>query len=151
MKYPLAETLPYKITQVTTAFNDIVSNWFDKNGASIPVYRALVVLRDGKIRSLKELAQITDIEQSTLSRHVGSMMRSGLITRHRPEENGRIVQIAITEKGNALCNMLTPFVEELEATMLQGISPDVAEDIKSALGQIEDNLNALREKLAADA
>lgn len=150
MKYPLAETLPYKITQVTTAFNDIVSNWFDKNGASIPVYRALVVLRDGKVRSLKELAQITHVEQSTLSRHVGAMVKSGLITRCRPEENGRIVQIAITDKGHALCDVLTPFVEDLEATMLQGIAPEVAEALKSALTQIEDNLNAMREKVAAE-
>jgi DNA-binding MarR family transcriptional regulator len=145
MEYPFAATLPYKITQVTTAFNVIVSRWLDKHGISIPIYRALVVLRDGEVRSLKELAQIISVEQSTLSRQLTAMARRGLITRYRPEDNGRIVRIEITDEGRALVEDLNPFLDGLEKVMLEGISPQVADDLKDALAQIERNLRASRD------
>jgi DNA-binding MarR family transcriptional regulator len=142
MQYPFKDTVPYMITQIWTAFTEIVSRRLDEHGISIPIYRALVVLQDGNARTLSELAQIISVEQSTLSRQVGNMVRSGLITRIRPEENGRIVRIEITPQGRSVVQELTPFVQGLEGIALEAIDP-------AAIGELKANLQRVGHSLAA--
>lgn len=153
MKYPYRDTVPYCITQISTVFNEVVSNRLDEYGISIPSYRALVVLQDGVVRTLKELAQIISVEQSTLSRQLGAMVKEGLVTRTRPEDNGRIVRIEITDRGRQVIEKLIPAIQNLEEVMLEGIRQGGVADLKSNLKQIAQNLQKLRdtERKAAPA
>lgn len=145
MKYPYRDTVPYCITQISTVFNEVVSNRLGEYGISIPSYRALVVLQDGVVRTLKELAQIISVEQSTLSRQLGAMVKEGLVTRTRPEDNGRIVRIEITDRGRQVIEKLIPAIQNLEEVMLEGIRQGGIADLKSNLKQIAQNLQKLRD------
>ena len=145
MQYPFKDTVPYMITQIWTAFTDVVTRRLDEYGISIPIYRALAVLQDGNARTLSELAQIISVEQSTLSRQVGTMVRRGLITRVRPEDNGRIVRIDITDEGRRVIEELIPLVQGLEEIALEAVDPAAIGELKTNLQRIGDNLAALRD------
>src|SRR5690606_11374163 len=145
MKYPYRDTVPYCITQISTVFNEVVSSRLGEYGISGPSYRALVVLQDGVVRTLKELAQIVSVEQSTLSRQLGTMVKEGLVTRTRPEDNGRIVRIEITDRGRQVIEKLIPSIQNLEEVMLEAIRQGAVVDLKSNLKQIAQNLQKLRD------
>lgn len=146
MKYPFSDTLPYFITQISTSMLEIVSKRFDQCGMSIPMYRALVTLRGGQVLTLSELSKIISVDQSTLSRQVGAMVRHGLVTRRRSDDNGRIVLIEITPDGRRTVEGLLPFVQDLEKAALDSMQPDEIQNLKQSLKRLEENLAAFRDE-----
>ncbi len=146
MKYPFSDTLPYFITQISTSMLEIVAKRFDQYGMSIPMYRALVTLRGGRVLTLSELSKIVSVDQSTLSRQVGAMVRNGLVTRRRSDDNGRIVLIEITPDGRRTVEGLLPFVQDLEKAALDSMQPDEIQNLKRSLKRLEENLAAFRDE-----
>jgi DNA-binding MarR family transcriptional regulator len=92
---------------------------------------------------LGELGEIVSAEPSTLSRLIGAMSRDRLVTRVRPEENARTVQIGLTDKGRALVDKLIPIAMKFEQVGVQTFTPQEAEWLRQALNQVYRNLDAL--------
>jgi DNA-binding MarR family transcriptional regulator len=87
-----------------------------------------------------DLAGMTSIDASTLSRLVSRMVRQGLVTRSRSEKSSREVVVALSPKGRALVRGIIPIALRLE----QRASADVAAKdmavVKRVLRQFYDNL-----------
>ena len=59
-------------------------------------------LADATSRSVNDLAALARTQQSTVSIVVARLVRSGLATKHRSAEDGRVAVISITPKGRRL-------------------------------------------------
>ncbi|GAB3581188.1 MarR family winged helix-turn-helix transcriptional regulator [Calidifontibacter terrae] len=59
--------------------------------------RLLWLLSDGRGRSLREIAEELNLEQSTVNRQVNAALKTGLVGRSRA--GGRSWQFAVTEQG----------------------------------------------------
>lgn len=59
-------------------------------------------LADATSRSVNDLAALARTQQSTVSIVVARLVRSGLTTKHRSAEDGRVAVISITPKGRRL-------------------------------------------------
>ncbi len=111
-----------------------------EHGLTVPMYRVLAVLREHGDQRLGELAVMTTIETSTLSRLISSMRRDGLVSRDRPEDHGRVVAINLTERGRALVEPLVPLAVEYELIATAGMSMRELDRFKQILKEMYDNL-----------
>jgi len=119
-----------------------------EHGITLAMWRVLAALhhRDGQL--VGELARMTTIEVSTLSRMLGAMQRRGLVERRRPAvqavgSDARTVAIHVTEAGRTLTGTLIPEALRYEATALDGFTEDEARMLKGMLGRLFENMGRL--------
>lgn len=136
MDYPFRDTLPYYFLRISNHLSEVFNESLSEFEISIPMYRVLVVLQDGQNRMLNQIAQALEVEQSTLSRQITTMVKLGLVSRARPDENGRIVQIEITGHGRDVVTKMMPVAQSLEALAIGDCSTDEIESMKTVLRQI---------------
>jgi DNA-binding MarR family transcriptional regulator len=114
---------------------------------TLSMYRVLAALWEKGDQRLGDLAEVTSVELSTLSRMVGKLARRGLVSRGRPESNGRTVRIELTASGKQLVERFIPLAMQHEDVSLQGFkSADIAR-LKADLVAVYRNLNAVEEEL----
>ncbi len=109
-------------------------------GLTYPQYLVLVSLWAQDGRSVRELGEELALESNTLTPLLKRMEESGLITRARSSEDERVVQVSLTEKGNALRSE----AEKVTACVFEasGLSLD-------ELGRLRNEVRALRDRIAA--
>jgi DNA-binding MarR family transcriptional regulator len=123
----LNEYLPYLINRVGNAISDAFAEVLAEHDLTISMWRVLAVLLHGGPQSMTNLAELTTVELSTLSRLVGAMQRRGLVSRKRGAGDGRYVSVALTARGSTLTARLVPPAADLQDRMIAGMnSADVA-------------------------
>lgn len=146
MDYPFRNTLPFYFTQISNQLSEVFTRSLEEFDISIPMYRVLVVLKDGGCKMLNEIASALSIEQSTLSRQITTMVKLGLVSRTRPDENGRIVQITITPYGEEVVTKMIPIAQSLEEIAIGACSKDEIDTVKQILQKILTNVLSKTEK-----
>jgi DNA-binding MarR family transcriptional regulator len=122
---------------------ELFSRRLHEHGLTLQMYRVLAALHQRAPQRLTELGEIVSGEPSTLSRLIGTMSRNRLVTRVRPEENARTVQIGLTGKGRTLMEKLIPIAVKFEQVGVQSFTPEEVEWLRQALNQVYRNLDAL--------
>lgn len=149
--YRLTDAFPYLLNRVGVRMGELFSRRLEAHGLTLPMYRALAALWERGDRRLGELGEVTGIELSTLSRLVGTLSRRGLVSRRRPADNARAVEINLTARGRALTDRLIPLALHHETVALRGFGPAELAGLKAGLAKVYGNLDALEAELDADA
>jgi DNA-binding MarR family transcriptional regulator len=141
----LSEFFPYLINRVGAALVARFSaDALDGRQLSIAMWRVLAALSaNGGVRQI-DVAEMTSIEVSTLSRLVTRLMRLGLVDRRRSPSNSREVTVALTPRGQALVAQLIPIAEALQETATRGLSREELAVVKRALRRMHGNLTRER-------
>jgi DNA-binding MarR family transcriptional regulator len=123
----LNEYLPYLINRVGFAVSEAFGDELAKDALTISMWRVLAVLLHNGPQYMTNLAELTTVELSTLSRLVGTMQRRGLVTRKRNGSDGRQVSVSLSTRGATLTTRLLPAAAELQERMIEGMpASDVA-------------------------
>ncbi|ACM28726.1 MarR family transcriptional regulator [Rhizobium rhizogenes] len=144
--YKLTDSVPYLLNRAGVRIAEVFAQRIAEDNISVPMYRVLAMLRERRESTLGDLADVVSVEISTLSRLVGNLAKRKLVSRTRPEDNGRIVIVRLTEQGEALTERLMPLAVELESTAVQGLSEEEVRALKSALRRMHANLSAISSK-----
>ena len=95
----LSDYLPYLINRVGAAFVAGYEQDLAQHGVSIAMWRVLAGLStSGKQRQI-DVAEVTSIDVSTMSRLITRLVSLGLVTRTRSDTNSREHQRGIERKG----------------------------------------------------
>jgi DNA-binding MarR family transcriptional regulator len=139
----LEEYLPYLINRVGAALvRRFTAEALDGQNLSIAMWRVLAALSvNGEQRQI-DLAELTSIDASTLSRLVTRLVRLGLVTRRRSQASSREVTVELGPRGRALVDRLIPVARELELAAGAGLSADELAAVRRALRRMYDNLVA---------
>lgn len=141
----LDDYLPYLVNRVGNALAARFSaETLSQHDLSIAMWRVLVVLSANGAQRQIDLAGMTSIDVSTLSRLVTRLMRRGLVTRTRSKISSREVMIELAPKGRALVERLIPSGRAIEAMAVAGVAPQDLATVKRALRQMFANLEAGR-------
>jgi DNA-binding MarR family transcriptional regulator len=133
--------LPYLIHRVgSTLAARFTEDTLARHDLSIAMWRVLAALSaNGEQRQI-DLAAMTSIDASTLSRLVTRLVRRGLATRRRSKTNSREVVVQLSTKGRSLVDRLIPVARELEAVAIRGVpSADLA-TVKRSLRRMFRNM-----------
>ena len=141
----LADFLPYLVNRVGAA---LVARFTREALASehltIDMWRVLAALSDNGGQRQVDLAGMTSIEASTVSRLVTRLVQRGFVTRSRSRESNREVIVQLSSKGTLLARKVIPIALELERSAVAGIPAKDQSAIKGALRRIYTNLASAR-------
>ena len=142
-KLDLDNYLPYLVNRVGTIIAD---QWGGEQLApyrlSIAMWRVMAVLASKGGQRQIDLADLTSVEVSTLSRLVTRLVRMGIVSRTRSASSTREVAVKLTAKGKAQVARLAPLARDYEAAAIAGVRPDELAAVKSALRRMYANMNA---------
>lgn len=147
--YRLTSSFPYLVRLVGLRIGELFDRAVAPFGVDVSMYRVMAALWEQKDQQLGQLAAITTIELSTLSRLVGTMVSMGLLTRRRPRGNGRIVEISLSAKGSRLTTELMGIAEHFEKAAVASFSPTEIARLKGQLVAAYRNLDGLEAELAS--
>jgi len=137
----LSEYLPYLINRVGAALVErFTREALDGAHLTIGLWRVLVVMSNHEHTRQVDLAKLTSIEVSTVSRLVTRLTQMGLVTRSRSATSSREVVVDLSQKGKALVASLVPTAVLLEQTAIRDIGKKDLAAVKRALRQMHRNL-----------
>lgn len=120
-----------------------------RDGLTLPMYRVLAVLTEqGVPQRLGELASLTSIEISTLSRLVADMQRRGYVARVRPEADQRSLAISLTQAGTVLATRLIPRAAHYERRAVGDLTQKETAALKTMLSLVYRNLDELESEVS---
>jgi DNA-binding MarR family transcriptional regulator len=142
-------SIPFLMHLITGQVETLVNKWARPLGLKIEGVRVLFRLLAGD-RTVNELAQLTGVELSTLSRLLSRMDTMGLLTRRRDGADGRSVNVSLTPKGRKLALQHQPvYFKDYETILMKGFSPDDAKLFREMVVRMLENLERAGDPLSA--
>lgn len=145
--YRLTNSLPYILNRVGVQMGELFSKRIRGFGVTLPMYRVMAALWEKPDQRLGDLAAMTSIEISTLSRLVGEMKRRGLVSRSRLRDNGRTVAINLAPKGRALAEELIPIAVHFEEVAVRNFPSRKTLELKTVLDEIYQSLKSIEPEI----
>jgi MarR family transcriptional regulator, organic hydroperoxide resistance regulator len=140
-KLDLGDYLPYLVNRV----GSIIAEQFGDEALkshhlSIAMWRVMAALAaSGSLRQI-DLADLTSIDSSTLSRLVTRLVHRGIVTRTRSTRSNREVAVKLSAKGTALVGRLIPIAHDYETVAIAGLSPQELAALKRCLRRVYSNM-----------
>jgi MarR family transcriptional regulator, organic hydroperoxide resistance regulator len=141
--YRFSTGFAYFITKVVTRYAGLFERDLAAYGFTVPMYRVMAGLWEKADQQLGELSTMTSIELSTLSRLIGTMKRSGLVSRVRVESDERSIRLNLTAKGRSLAPKLMAIATRYEEFAVQLLGEDEMETVRRNLAKLYQNLEQL--------
>lgn len=147
-----APSLPFLVHRLTARLVGEASKEFLEMGFSVQGARAMIVLlRNPGIR-VGALADITCIENSTLSHMLKRMSDEGLILRERQADDDRTVVVHLTNRGKRMARDCQKASVEHERLLLDGMSDEETASLRKLLSKMHHNVEkAVKERGAGRA
>lgn len=141
--FDLSGYLPYLINRAGARLVIEFGREIARYGVGIQEWRVLAALAAAGDQRLSDLAALTSIDISTLSRLLGRMVRMGLISRGRAESDRREIAVALTAKGQSATRAIIPVARRYERATLKGFRPAEEILLKALLVRVYANLDGL--------
>lgn len=141
--FDLGRFLPYLINRAGARLALAFSTEIEQHGVGLQEWRVLAALYAEGPSRLGDLASLTSIEISTLSRLVGRLTRSGHVDRARDDSDRRALRIQLARKGRSVVAAIVPIAHEYECIALSGFAAAEAEHLRVMLARVFLNLDAL--------
>ena len=138
--FDLGQYLPYLINRAGARLAVEFGREIRRHGIVLQEWRALAALAAHGDQRLSDLASLTSIDLSTLSRLVGRMIRAGLLSRGRADGDKREVAVALTARGQRTTRAIIPVARRYERRALRGFHPAEEEALKALLLRVYVNL-----------
>ncbi|TAL27356.1 MAG: MarR family transcriptional regulator [Nitrospirae bacterium] len=108
--------------------------------------RIFFALWQGDGISIRELAQKTSLEKSTLTSMLDRLEKNGFVARVPSKEDRRKILIKLTEKDRKLENVYTRICEEKMQLFYKGFTKKEIDKVESFLMRILGNLESFEKK-----
>ena len=141
--FDLGQYLPYLINRAGMRLAANFGRDIAGTGIALQEWRVLAALAHAGEQRLSDLAALTSIELSTLSRLVARMARDGLLRRVRANGDRRERRVALSVAGRRKMRAILPVARRYEQIALAGLDTDEALRLKRLLGRVYANLDAL--------
>ena len=135
----------YWLTEIIGRRNRLLAPALKPFRLRVPEWRVLMSLKSRHKASFKELAELASFDQTTLSRTIDRMVKTGLVTRLSDVDDMRVTRLALTAKGEALWHDLWPTVNELNTAACAGLPEGGAAMLRWLLGQMRQSLDEMIE------
>lgn len=129
------------MTQAIAARDAALAGELREHGLRVPEWRVLASLYARKRLAMRELADLSSIDRTTLTRTVDRMQETGLVTRLADSRDLRVTRLALTAAGERLFASIWPTMERLNRAAVEGLPRGAVELLAWTLGRMKENLN----------
>ena len=109
------------MTQAMAARDAALAGPLRQAGLRVPDWRVLATLYARKRVSMRELADLSSIDRTTLTRTVDRMQDTGWVTRLSDANDARVTRLALTAAGERLFERIWPEVDRLNRAALKDL------------------------------
>ncbi len=113
-----------------------------RSGVTFATWTVLATLKLEGPMIQRRLAQYLSIEGPTLTRHLETMERRGIVLRTRSGSDRRAVTVEVTPEGDAMYAQIESIALRSHERMLEGISDGEIEQLSRLLEKILANVTA---------
>jgi MarR family transcriptional regulator, lower aerobic nicotinate degradation pathway regulator len=113
-------------------------------GLDAAAFGLLVTLAKCGPKRQGELAELSLLDPSTVSRHVAQLARAGYVQRRPDPQDGRAVQLVASEAGERVAHEIGKRRQAVIIEALDGWAPDDVEQLIALLRRLNDDLDAVR-------
>ena len=131
---------PYLLNRIVARWNADLAAELKEHDLNTIQMRTLAVLSLMSGATVNELAVYTVTEQSTMSRALDGMERDGLVRRRAREDDMRVREVHVTEKGREAFKEFWPDMHAAFAKMFAGISEAEYETLVRLLTRVLRNI-----------
>jgi MarR family transcriptional regulator, transcriptional regulator for hemolysin len=135
---PRTEPIGLHVQRVAKLLNRAFEDELAAAGGSLPTWLILLSLKSGRPETQRALAEAVGIRGATMTHHLDSLERAGLVTRTRDPSNRRVQRVALTSDGDAAFDRLRKVATGFDKRLRAGLS----EDELGQLGELLDRLGA---------
>lgn len=141
----MERSLPFLMHLIVSQVETEVNKHARAYGLKIEGVRVLFRLLARDNLTVNELARLTGIETSTLSRLLDRMTDRGLLRRSRDDNDKRSVLVSLTPKGRKLALQHRPvYYKDFDKLLLAGFSAEDGAAFRKALLRMLDNLRDIK-------
>ncbi|WP_395542958.1 MarR family winged helix-turn-helix transcriptional regulator [Neotabrizicola sp. sgz301269] len=128
MKYESFELngfLPYQLSVMSERIRkELTSRFVSEFQLSIPEWRVLAQLWGREGISVRELHAAVAMDKSKVSRAASRLESAGLVEKRENADDRRLLQIRLTQSGNALAVRLFPIAHAFESELADRLGED---------------------------
>lgn len=139
-RFQAEEFVPYVIRRVSERLSKSLAEALKPFDQTPNAWRVLVALISRNTATISELADLTIIDQSTLSRTIDRLEDQGLVKRLPSEADGRTVPVALTEAGQRAFEEMLPIASAQYEWAIRGIPEKNLGVLKATLQQMMKNI-----------
>jgi DNA-binding MarR family transcriptional regulator len=128
------------IQRTYNVINRSVSKKLTKWRLSVPKYGVILQLYDHETPALSELSKLIFCGNSNLTALVDRMERDGLVQRVNNQNDRRVKELRLTEKGRELAPKVITEYRPFLHQMMSRLSPDALRGLTDLLTQLKERL-----------
>ena len=138
---PPTEPIGLQVQRVAKSLHRAFDDALAEEGGSLPTWLILVSVKSGRPGTQRELAAAVGIRGATLTHHLASLERDGLVSRRRDPDNRRVQVVELTDAGEALFDRLRQAAVAFDARLRDGLSEGELEHLRSLLDRLARNVD----------
>lgn len=138
----IEDFVPYRLYRVTNRLNAKLLTKLKSIRINPSQWRVLSVLKAYGVLNIGQIADLTLMEQPTVSRVVAQLEGKGGVTRTPATADGRITEVALTRKGIEAFNQIMPTALRHQESAFKGFTAKELETLKTLLAKVEKNIEA---------
>ena len=146
--FALEQHLFFWVTQVLDRRDRQLAAALKSDGLRAPEWRILATLHGRHRVSMSELAELTSIERTTLSRVVDRMVQADWVMRLADTSDARVTRLSLTAAGERLFARIWPAVWRVNETAVAGLPEPAVDLVRWALQEMCRNFDASNLKVA---
>ena len=128
------------MTQAIATRDNALTGELKGHGLRAPEWRVLASLFARKRLSMRELADLSSIDRTTLTRTVDRMQQTGWVARLADARDLRVTRLTLTASGERLFARIWPTVERLNRAAVEGLPKGAVEMLGWTLERMTTNL-----------
>jgi MarR family transcriptional regulator for hemolysin len=139
---PTGEPIGLRLARTAKSLNRAFDQALAEAGGSLPAWLILLSLKSRRWGTQRELAGAIGIEGATLTHHLDSLERAGLVTRSRDPANRRVHRVELTEAGDAAFQRMREAATAFDARLRAGLGEDDVQRLRELLAALDANVAA---------
>jgi DNA-binding MarR family transcriptional regulator len=132
----------YLFTQILGRRNRDLAEDLKPLGVTVPQWRILAVLHERSGCTMNELADVTTVDRTTLTRTLDRMAKDRLIARRSDARDRRSVRLALTAAGKDAFRRVLPRVIAQNERAMRGFGASELAALRASLHRMVRNLDA---------
>jgi MarR family transcriptional regulator for hemolysin len=138
---PPTEPIGLQVQRVAKSLHRAFDDALAEEGGSLPTWLILVSVKSGRPGTQRELAAAVGIRGATLTHHLASLERDGVVSRRRDPDNRRVQVVELTDAGEALFDRLRQAAVAFDARLRDGLSEGELDQLRSLLDRLARNVD----------
>jgi DNA-binding MarR family transcriptional regulator len=126
----------YNLRKTSRAITQLYDKMLEPSGIPITQFSLLVEISISKSPTITKLANEMIVDRTTLTRNLGILERQGLVDIIELDNDKRIKNIIITNKGKEVLSKALPLWEKAQLNVIEGFGKVNSKDMLSGLSKI---------------